>query len=103
LFLGKRVGYPPIQSVREWIASGDIDFLGEMGFPYDGHSPSDAAFHEYIELAGELDIPVGIHTGMSAPGTPYSCCPEFRLSLGNPYLLEDLLVKFPNRRLSEEA
>ena len=42
---------------------------------------------------------MGIHTGMSAPGTPLRCCPKFRLSLGNPYLLEDLLIRFPRLRV----
>lgn len=99
LFMGKKAGYPPIDSVRKWITSGEIDFLGELGLQYDGRSPSDTELYKYYELAQELDVPVGIHTGMSAPGTPYNCCPHFRLSLGNPYLLEDLLVKYPKLRV----
>ncbi len=90
LFFGNKAGYTPINLVRELIASGEIDFLGEMGFQYDGRSPSDPELYEYYELAQEFDVPVGIHTGMSAPETPYHCCPNFRLSLGNPYLLEDV-------------
>lgn len=99
LFFGKKAGYPPVESVRAWIEAGKIDFLGEMGFQYDGRSPSDPELFEYYELAQELDVPVGIHTGMSAPGTPLRCCPKFRLSLGNPYLLEDLLIRFPRLRV----
>jgi hypothetical protein len=99
LFFGMKAGYPPIDLVRELIASGEIDFLGEMGFQYDGRSPSDPEFYEYYELAQELDVPVGIHTGTSAPETPYHCCPDFRLSLGNPYLLEDVLVRYPSLRI----
>jgi Tat protein secretion system quality control protein TatD with DNase activity len=99
LFMGKKAGYPPIDSVRKWLTSGEIDFLGELAFQYDGRSPSDTAFYKYYLLAEELDIPVGIHTGTAAPRTPYNCCPNFRLSLGNPYLLEDMLVKFPKLRV----
>jgi len=91
--------YPPADSVRKWFISGRYDFLGELGFQYDGHSPSDTIFFKYYALAEELDVPVGIHTGMAATGTPYTCCPKFRLSLGNPYLLEDLLVSFPKLRV----
>ena len=98
LFMGV-TGYPSIDLVREWINSGDYDFLGELAFQYDGRSPSDTTLYKYYELAQELDVPVGIHTGTSAPGTPYQCCPKFRLSLGNPYLLENLLVKYPNLRV----
>ena len=99
LFFGKKAGYPSIDLVRELIASEEIDFLGEMGFQYDGRSPSDPELFEYYELAQELDVPVGIHTGMAAPETPYHCCPDFRLSLGNPYLLEDVLVRYPRLRI----
>ena len=99
LFLGKKAGYPPVESVRTWITSEQIDFLGEMGLQYDGLSPSDPKMFKYYELAQELDVPVGIHTGMSAPETPLRGSPKFRLSLGNPYLLEDLLVRFPRLRI----
>jgi Tat protein secretion system quality control protein TatD with DNase activity len=90
--------YPHVDSVRKWFVSNRYDFLGELGFQYDGHSPSDTIFFKYYALAEELDVPVGIHTGMSVPGTPYTS-PKFRLSLGNPYLLEDLLVNFPKLRV----
>jgi predicted TIM-barrel fold metal-dependent hydrolase len=93
------VEYPSVDSLRKLLTAGRFDFLGEMSFQYRGLSPSDTSFFKYFALAEELDIPVGIHTGMSAPRTPYTCCPEFRLTLGNPYLLEDLLVKFPKLRL----
>lgn len=99
LFFGKKAGYPPPGLVRELIDSGQIDFLGEMGFQYDGLSPSHSDFNEYYDLAQELNVPVGIHTGMAAPETPYNCCPSFRLSLGNPYLLEGVLVKYPKLRV----
>lgn len=99
LFFGKNAGFPPVEKVRIWITSGRVDFLGEMGLQYDGRSPSEPDFFQYYELAQELDVPVGIHTGTAAPGTPLRCCPNFRLSLGNPYLLEDLLVRFPRLRI----
>jgi predicted TIM-barrel fold metal-dependent hydrolase len=99
LFFGKKAGYLPVDQVRSLVTAGEIDFLGEMGFQYDGRSPSDPDLFGYYALAQELDVPVAIHTGMSAPGTPLRCCPEFRLSLGNPYLLEDVLVSFPRLRI----
>jgi predicted TIM-barrel fold metal-dependent hydrolase len=40
-----------------------------------------------------------IHTGTSFPGTPYFGYPAFRLRLGDPLLLEDVLVKHPKLRL----
>jgi hypothetical protein len=50
-------------------------------------------------LAEELDIPVGIHTGLGPPSTPNQCCPEFRNTLGNPALLEDVLIRHPKLRV----
>ena len=65
----------------------------------EGLSPSDPVLDPYFALAEELDIPVGIHTGTSFPGTPYQGSPRFRLALGNPLLLEDLLVRHPKLRV----
>jgi predicted TIM-barrel fold metal-dependent hydrolase len=50
-------------------------------------------------LAEELDIPVGVHTGLGPPNTPYECCPKFRASLGNPALLEEVLIRHPKLRV----
>jgi predicted TIM-barrel fold metal-dependent hydrolase len=46
-----------------------------------------------------LDIPVGLHTGLGPPNSPYQCCPKFRASLGNPLLLEEVLIRHPKLRL----
>jgi predicted TIM-barrel fold metal-dependent hydrolase len=72
-----------------------LDVLGEVAAQYAGYSPSDPLFDPYWEVAGKHGVPVAIHTGGAPPGTPYTCCPEFRLRLGDPLLLEDLLVKYP--------
>lgn len=31
--------------------------------------------------------------------TPYRCCPKFRIALGDPLLIEDVLVKFPKLQI----
>jgi uncharacterized protein len=84
-----------IAHIQELITSGRLDVLGEISAQYEGFSPSDPAFDPFWALAAEHGIPVGIHTGASFPGTPYACCPNFRLKLGDPLLLEDLLVRHP--------
>jgi predicted TIM-barrel fold metal-dependent hydrolase len=76
-----------------------LDALGEVGAQYAGYSPSDPAFDAFWSIAEKHRVPVGIHTGGAPPGTPYTCCPKFRLSLGDPLLLEDLLVKYPKLRV----
>jgi uncharacterized protein len=62
-------------------------------------SPSDPAYAPYWAIAEELGIPVAIHTGASVPGMPYRGRPAFRLRYGNPLLLEDMLVEFPDLKV----
>jgi predicted TIM-barrel fold metal-dependent hydrolase len=77
-----------------------LDAFGEVAAQYAGYSPSDPAFDAYWSVAEKHGVPVGIHTGGGPPRTPYTCCPKFRLSLGDPLLLEDLLVKHPKLKVN---
>lgn len=86
-------------SLRKLIKDGSVKMLGEVTAQYFGYSPSDPEFYPFYKIAEEEGIPVGIHTGGSSPGTPYRCCPKFRLKLGNPLLLEDLLIEFPKLKV----
>ena len=76
-----------------------LDVLGEVGAQYAGYSPSDPAFDPYWAIAEKRGVPVAIHTGGAPPRTPYTCCPKFRLRLGDPLLLEDMLVRFPRAKV----
>jgi predicted TIM-barrel fold metal-dependent hydrolase len=76
-----------------------LDAFGEVAAQYAGYSPSDPAFDAYWAVAEKHGAPVGIHTGGGPPRTPYTCCPKFRLTLGDPLLLEDLLVKYPRLKV----
>ena len=76
-----------------------IEVLGEVGAQYMGLTPGDPILEPYLSLAEELGIPIGFHTGLAAPGTPYGCCPRFRVALGNPLLFEDMLIRHPNLRV----
>src|SRR5690606_26232615 len=94
-FLGpKRAGI-----MSEAYANGDLKVMGEIGAQYHGLDPSDEWFEPYLALAEEFDIPVGIHTGLAPPGTPYGCCPDFSVSLGNPLRLEPMLKRHPKLRV----
>lgn len=94
-------GYPlpAPDAFRTLYSGGQLGAMAEVTAQYAGLSPSDPALEPYFRLAEELDVPVGIHTGTSFPGTPYECCPRFRVALGNPLLLEDLLVRHPKLRI----
>lgn len=89
-----------VETFAGWVEDGRLDIFAEIGAQYGGYSPSDPAFDPYWSVAEAHDIPVGIHTGESFPGTPYDpCCPDFRVRLGDPLLLEDMLVAHPDLKV----
>jgi uncharacterized protein len=50
-------------------------------------------------LAEELDLPLGIHIGLSKPGVAYDDSPKYRAALSHPMLLEEVLLRHPKMRL----
>ena len=97
---GPRAILPDLAVLRESFESGRLQVMGELGLQYRGLKPNALRLEPYFRLAEELDIPVAIHTGLAAPNTPYkSCCPDFRVTLGNPEHLEEVLVQYPKLRV----
>ena len=94
-----RTPLPPPEELRKAFTIGELKVLGEIGAQYHGLDPGDAWFEPYLALAEEFDVPVGIHTGLAPPGTPYGCCPGFTVALGNPALLEPMLKRHPGLRV----
>jgi uncharacterized protein len=90
---------PTVERVRSEIAARRIAVLGEIGAQWAGLTPSDERLEPYFALAEELDVPVGIHTGLGEPGAPLHGNPNFRVALGNPLLLEPVLIRHPKLRL----
>jgi predicted TIM-barrel fold metal-dependent hydrolase len=86
--------------LRRLVAEGKIAVFAEVGPQYEGMSPADPALEPYFALAEELDVPVGIHMGEGPPGGPnvegYSA---YRVRMGNPLLLEDVLIRHPTLRI----
>jgi uncharacterized protein len=90
---------PDVEQLRQQFMSGRLGVLGELVAQHAGLSLNDSLFTPYLTLAEELDIPVGIHTGLGPAETPYTCCPKFRVTYGNPILLEEVLVSHPKLRI----
>jgi uncharacterized protein len=86
-------------ALRADVRAGRVGVMGELALAYSGIPPTDPRMEPYWALAEELDIPVALHTGLAPPNTPYQCCPQFRTSLGNPALLEEVLVRHPKLRV----
>ncbi len=87
-----------VAQLRGLHARGELRVLGEINAQYEGVAATDPRLEPYWALAEELDIPVAIHMGSAAPGTPYGDN-GYRAALGNPLLLEEVLVRHPRLRL----
>lgn len=92
---------PELGVLRKAFTEGRLKVLGEVTAEYAGLTLSDAKYEPYLALAEELDIPVALHTGTGPPGISYDeCCRGFRVSLGNPALIEEALNRHPKLRVS---
>jgi predicted TIM-barrel fold metal-dependent hydrolase len=86
-------------SLKQIFSSGDFQVFGEITNQYSGIGADDERFHEYLKVASELDIPVGIHIGPGPPGIAYVNSPHYRGKLHDPLQLEEALLKFPDLRI----
>lgn len=87
------------ERIRQWVQSGQIAVLGEVGLQYGGMAPTDAGYDAYFKLASELDVPIAIHMGPLTPAKPLLGLKSALVRNGEPLLLEDALTKYPNLRL----
>lgn len=92
--------YRDTAELRRLVRQGDVKVFAEITAQYRGMSPADPALEPYFALAEELDIPVGMHMGEGPPGGPnvegYS---QYRVRLGDPLLLEEVLARHPKLRV----
>ena len=86
------------EKIRTEHAAGRLQVIGEVGSQYAGLSPADPKLAPLFALAEELDIPVAYHMHPGPPGSVYRGT-KIRPSLGNPLLLEEVLVRHPKLRI----
>lgn len=84
---------------EQMVINKEIEVFGEIGAYYSGTTLSDEIWQPYLRICEKYDIPVAVHTGGGDPGGTYSWSPNARLRLGDPYLIEDVLVKYPKLRI----
>jgi predicted TIM-barrel fold metal-dependent hydrolase len=99
IWLAPGIALPDLESLSREFESGRVRVLGELGLPYLGLTPNDPKLEPYFALAERLDIPVALHTGAGPPRAPYEGAPKSRVTLGNPLLLEEVLVRHPKLRV----
>jgi predicted TIM-barrel fold metal-dependent hydrolase len=90
---------PYIDSIYRLCQTGNLKGIGEIGPEYVGKSPSDGIYEDLFEIAEKFDLPLAIHTGGGPPEASSSFAPNFRFEYGNPYLLQDLLLRHPTLRV----
>ena len=73
--------------------------LGELLIPYAGIAINDERFFPLYRICQERGLPVFFHTGLNGPDYHRLGVPSFRVSLGNPLLLEDVVVAFPDLKI----
>ena len=88
-----------LQRLEVLFTDGGFAVMGEIGLQYAGMSPSDMAVDDYFALAERLDIPVAIHMGTGGSGRANVTMPNFRASMGDPFLLEEMLARHPKLRV----
>jgi len=87
-----------IDQFKKWVEDGRVELFGEIGAIYGGYTASDSLFFPFYKICEKYDIPVGIHAGGSFPGITERN-KKFRLRLGDPFMVEDILVEFPKLRV----
>lgn len=88
-----------VTAFKDSLSNGFYKVMGEVAPQYQGISPSDMSLDEYFGVAEELGIPVGIHMGTGGNGMANVTSPKYRASLGQPFLLEDLLARHPKLKI----
>jgi predicted TIM-barrel fold metal-dependent hydrolase len=96
---GIGIGNLTVEQFRDSLESGFYKVMAEVAPQYQGKSPSDMEFDPYFAVAEELNIPAGIHMGTGGNGMANITSPSFRASLGDPFLLEDLLARHPKLKI----
>ncbi|MEO7368231.1 MAG: amidohydrolase family protein [Gemmatimonadaceae bacterium] len=89
-----------IAELRRLVQEKRVAVFAEITQQYRGMFPNDPLLEPYFALAEELDIPVGIHMGEGPPGgANVEGYEKYRVALGNPLLLEEVLVRHPRMRV----
>lgn len=88
-----------VQKFEQLVKDKKIEVFGEIAPYYSGGTLSDSIWQPYLKICEQYDIPVAVHTGGGDPGGTYSWSPKARLSLGDPYHIEDVLVNYPKLRI----
>ena len=89
----------PVKQFEEYVQSGKVKVFGEVMAVYKGRTLADSLYQPYLAICEKYGIPVGYHSGGSFPNAQQLGWPKYRIALGDPFLIEDVLVKYPKLKL----
>jgi uncharacterized protein len=89
----------PIAQFEALIKSGKIKVFGEVMAVYKGKTLADSSYQPYLAICEKYGIPVAYHSGGSFPNAQQLGWPKYRIKFGDPFLIEDVLVKYPKLKL----
>ncbi len=90
---------PTAEEIGRMHDEGRLAVLAEVAIQYQGYQPNDPEFAEYLAIAAEKDIPVGIHIGTGPPGSPDLGFVNYRARMHSPLSLEEPLLEHPGLRV----
>ena len=89
----------PVKQFEQYVQSGKIKVFGEVMAVYKGMTLADSLYQPYLAICEKYGIPVAYHSGGSFPNAQQLGWPNYRITLGDPFLIEDVLVKYPKLKL----
>jgi uncharacterized protein len=89
----------PVKQFEEYIQTGKIKVFGEIMAVYKGRTLNDSIYQPYLAICEKYGIPVAYHSGGSFPNAQQLGWPKYRISFGDPFLIEDVLVRYPKLKL----
>ena len=89
----------PVTQFEEYVQNGKIKVFGEVMAVYKGQKLTDSLYQPYLRICEKYGIPVAFHSGGSFPNAQNLGWPKYRIALGDPFLIEDVLVEYPKLKL----
>jgi predicted TIM-barrel fold metal-dependent hydrolase len=89
----------PVRKFEEYVQSGKIKVFGEVMAVYKGRTLADPLYQPYLAICEKYGVPVAYHSGGSFPNAQQLGWPKYRIALGDPFLVEDVLVKYPKLKI----
>jgi len=88
-----------IEEFEKLVQEEKIQIFGEVMAVYHGRTLNDPVYQPYLKICEKYDIPVAYHSGGSFPDAQRLGWPNYRIAYGDPFLIEDVLVNYPDLRV----